>query len=384
MQALENPREMKGKQIFQAGEQITRINGFEYEVKSQRGNGFYRITATESGWLCTCPDYAYRNAKCKHIFAVVFSLQFRKEVEAKRIEPIADTSICIFCGSSHITKDGIRKNKYGDIQKFQCLECKKYFTFNLGFEKMKHNPQAITSAMQLYFSGESLRNVQKSLRLLGCQVSHQTVHNWISKYVELMQTYLEKIAPNVSGVWRADEIYVKVKGDQKYLFALMDDETRFWLAEQVADKKGISDVRPLLKEGRELAGRKPNILVTDGANNFIKAFKREYYTHFPQKMSVHMRHIHIKGDLNNNRMERLNEEIRGREKTMRGLKTTETPIIEGMKIFHNFIRPHMALDGKTPAEASGIEVKGENKWKTIIQNASRPTKIDREMNQTET
>jgi hypothetical protein len=42
-----------------------------------------------------------------------------------------------------------------------------------------------------------------------------------------------------------------------------------------------------------------------------------------------------------------------------------------MKIFHNYIRPHMALKGKTPAEVAGIEVKGENKWLAIIQNASK-------------
>lgn len=30
----------------------------------------------------------------------------------------------------------------------------------------------------------------------------------------------------------------------------------------------------------------------------------------------------------------------------------------------------MALDGKTPAEAAGITVEGENKWLTIIQNAA--------------
>jgi hypothetical protein len=29
----------------------------------------------------------------------------------------------------------------------------------------------------------------------------------------------------------------------------------------------------------------------------------------------------------------------------------------------------MALDGKTPAEVCGIEIGGENKWKTIIENA---------------
>ena len=34
---------------------------------------------------------------------------------------------------------------------------------------MKHNPQGITTAMQLYFSGESLRNTAKSIRLIGIE-----------------------------------------------------------------------------------------------------------------------------------------------------------------------------------------------------------------------
>jgi putative transposase len=39
--------------------------------------------------------------------------------------------------------------------------------------------------------------------------------------------------------------------------------------------------------------------------------------------------------------------------------------------YHNFIRPHIALDGKAPAEACGLKVEGQNKWKTLIQNASK-------------
>jgi len=35
------------------------------------------------------------------------------------------------------------------------------------------------------------------------------------------------------------------------------------------------------------------------------------------------------------------------------------------------MRPQMALDGKTPAQACGIEIKGENKWITLIQNANK-------------
>jgi hypothetical protein len=57
-------------------------------------------------------------------------------------------------------------------------------------------------------------------------------------------------------------------------------------------------------------------------------------------------------------------------KMVRGVKNPNSPLIAGLQIYHNYVRPHMALDGKTPAEKAGIKVNGENKWLTIIQNAS--------------
>lgn len=67
----------------------------------------------------------------------------------------------------------------------------------------------------------------------------------------------------------------------------------------------------------------------------------------------------------------MNGEIRDREKTMRGLKRKDTPILKGYQIFHNYIRPHMSLNGKIPSEQCGITIQGTNKWKTLIQNASK-------------
>lgn len=48
-----------------------------------------------------------------------------------------------------------------------------------------------------------------------------------------------------------------------------------------------------------------------------------------------------------------NGEIRNRERCMRTLEKSDTPILSGMQIFHNHIRPHQALKGKTPAEMAG-------------------------------
>jgi hypothetical protein len=56
---------------------------------------------------------------------------------------------------------------------------------------------------------------------------------------------------------------------------------------------------------------------------------------------------------------------------MRTLEKPDTAILTGMQIYHNYVRPHEALNGRTPSEAAGIEVEGPNKWLTLIQNASR-------------
>lgn len=68
-------------------------------------------------------------------------------------------------------------------------------------------------------------------------------------------------------------------------------------------------------------------------------------------------------------MELMNGEIRNKEKTMRGLMKVDTPILKGYQIYHNDLRPHEALNGKTPAQACRIEIEGKNKWITLIQNA---------------
>jgi transposase-like protein len=186
-----------------------------------------------------------------------------------------------------------------------------------------------------------------------------------------MERYLSTIPLQLSDTWRADEMFLKMKGNLKYLYALMDDSTRFLIAQQVANTKYTADVLPLLELGKAVAGKKPKTFITDGAANFHEAYLKEFHTIARESDTEHIRHIRLAGDRNNNRMERLNGEIRDREKVMRTLKRPDTPILSGYQIYHNYIRPHEALDGKTPAEKAGITVKGNDKWLTIIQNATR-------------
>jgi putative transposase len=87
--------------------------------------------------------------------------------------------------------------------------------------------------------------------------------------------------------------------------------------------------------------------------------------------SVRVRHIRLHGDHNNNKIERLNGEVRDREKVMRGLKKTDTTVLTGYQSYNNFMRPHEGIANLTPAEKCGVKIEGENKWKTIIENAKR-------------
>ena len=58
------------------------------------------------------------------------------------------------------------------------------------------------------------------------------------------------------------------------------------------------------------------------------------------KNTNHIRHIHLAGKRdrdNNDKMERLNGETVDREKVFRGLKRIDTPLIDGLKAYYNFM-----------------------------------------------
>ena len=361
--------------IAQKPDQIIRIDDAHYTVNSQSRDIQYDVISTESGWVCGCEDHRFRRVCCKHIHAVEISLSIRRKVERTTVISEINADCCKFCSSENIIRKGVKKTKHGNLQQFGCKDCNRRFVQNLGFEGMRATPEAITASMNLYFNGEPTRHVADSMRLFGVRTTHVTVQNWIKKYIRLMDSYLESITPQVSEKWRTDELYLKISGDRKYLYAMMDDETRYWIAKQVSDHKYTEDVRPMFRDARKTAKKIPATLVSDGAANFHEAWKDDWkQKNFLHKKTRHIRHIHLKGDKNNNKMERLNGELRDREKVMRSLKKDDSPIIAGMQICHNHIRGHMGLNGKTPGEEAGIRIEGSNRWITLIQNATKSTR----------
>ncbi|MEM3637604.1 MAG: integrase core domain-containing protein [Conexivisphaerales archaeon] len=74
----------------------------------------------------------------------------------------------------------------------------------------------------------------------------------------------------------------------------------------------------------------------------------------------------------NQNLERIHSTIREKEKVTRGMDRVETAQIlaDGMRISYNFVRPHIGLNGKTPAQISGLDLQLEGiRWGALISQA---------------
>ncbi len=52
-----------------------RKNRLGYQVPSQSGNGSYMVDVGDGDPFCTCPDFEERQERCKHVYAVEFTVQ---------------------------------------------------------------------------------------------------------------------------------------------------------------------------------------------------------------------------------------------------------------------------------------------------------------------
>lgn len=161
---------------------------------------------------------------------------------------------------------------------------------------------------------------------------------------------------------------VKVGGDWRWLWNVMDEGTRFQLASVISKERKIEDARRAFRTAKQIGKKKPKFVITDGLGVYHKAFNKEFWDH--HRSCKHISNVRWRGQLNNNLVERLHGTVRDREKVMRGLKIEDTPIINGHMIYYNFIRPHMSINGKTPAEEAKIDLNlGNNKWLDLLKKS---------------
>ena len=90
---------------------------------------------------------------------------------------------CPNCKSFNLLKQGFRINNYEKKQKYQCLDCKKWFVENDGFKRMRFKKEIIVKAVHQHNDGFSLFKVQYHLwQHEGIKVTRETINRWTKKY----------------------------------------------------------------------------------------------------------------------------------------------------------------------------------------------------------
>jgi len=289
---------------------------------------------------------------------------------------------CKHCQSKDAIKYGHRYNKKGEVQVYSCKSCKKTFTETTTFSKMKHKEKVITVALDLYMKGVSLRKIKDHLEQIhDVRVSHVTILNWIKKYSSLLKEYTDQFQVNTSGTLHADEMMVKVGGDWMWLWDVMDRSTKFVLSSHLSEARGMPDAKKIFLESKEKLTSRPISVTTDGLQMYRRAINNAFYTNTMPR-TQHISLVGFRDKINNNVIERLHGSIRERTKVMRGFSefTSAKKIIDCWSVYYNFIRPHMSLDGMTPAEAAGVdlELNGGDRWLELIKLSSerkKPAKV---------
>lgn len=362
--APEQMRAVRGYAIISKGDTPKQIGKQSFTVPSQNGNGEYTVTKT-GRWECSCPDFVSRQKECKHVHAVKFWLALQERVRKDSLKLLEiDKPVCPYCKSSDVIKYGKRVCKTVIKQRYGCNGCKGRFIAEKDFERMKGDAKTTMAVLDLYFKGISLRSIQQHLsQFYDLSLDHSNVLRRIQKYSKIINNYVKTLTPELGDVWNTDEMKIQAGGKWKWLWNVMDKETRFLVTRMVSEQRRIIDSGNVLREAKDIAQKQPAYLITDGCVSYAQSIKTE----LPETAHIRLRTIRDKR-INNNIIERLNGTVRDRIKTMRGLhsEATADEMTSAIANYYNFIRPHSAI-GTTPAQAAGITQKAE--WKELLEKS---------------
>lgn len=276
--------------------------------------------------------------------------------------------ICKNCDSVNTVKIGKVNNK----QRYKCKDCGKTFLDDDNFLGMRNKRQIIAVAMDLYFDGMSVRKVQRQIEyIFRVKVSQVSIYTWIVKYSEMVKEYVDSLKADLGDEWHVDETVIRVKGEQKWFWEIIDKETRFMVAGRLSDTRTTKDSLKLFREAKRRANKRPNLIYSDGCFAYRKGFTKVFWTRKRETKLV--QRVGLRGEKNNNVIERLHgtlkDMLRARRGMDQGVKTDA--MLKGWFVHYNFLRPHSSLGGKTPAEVAGINLDLENRWESLIDMATK-------------
>ncbi len=363
----EQMRVVRGYAIISKGDVPKRIDNNNFSIPSQHGNGNYVITIGKKS-SCTCPDHQGRKVDCKHIHAVRFYLDFNNKVKTEHKGIVKQKSACPYCQSTDTIGYGKRQTKNGQKQRYKCNQCKKAFIEEKDFQRYKGNGKITTLILDLYFKGISLRGIKDHLlQFYNLSIDHSNILRRIQKYSGLIDDYVKTLKPEVADIWNHDEMKIQAGGKWKWLWNIMDEETKFLITTKVSTKLTMRVTKDFMSQAREQADKQPAFLLTDGRHPLTKSIEKV----MPETFHVRLANLTDKRQ-NNQNIERLNGTIRDRLRVMRGLDNAESAenMTSAFRNYYSFIKPHGTIGGITPALKAGIGVQMEgNRWLSLLEKS---------------
>lgn len=358
--------------IVARGDQIRYINPNTFQVKSQSNpEASYIITKKGKKLVCTCDHYK-KTKTCIHTLAI----QFKEDLKQSAINIGKQKPICEQCNSKNVIRNGKRHNKSGTINRYQCKDCGFRFTDNNGFQKKRADPKKIALALDLYFRGLSVRKVSEHFsQVYNLSISHMTIYRWIRDYSKLASEWLNKQKISTGERWHVDETFVTVDGKRRFLWNVLDANSRYLLAIHVSKNRNMKNTRIPFKKAKKVTNNKPSEIFTDHMMGYPRAIRKEFVRRkigYKNRgwFSPHVQVDSIRAKESNNLIERFHGTEKERIKVMRGFDRDYgcKSIMDGFRVHYNIIRDHQSI-GMTPAESAGIQKIEGFRWYELLKKA---------------
>jgi len=280
---------------------------------------------------------------------------------------------CKHCSSLNFCKKGFRNTDYrGKIQKYYCKDCRKFFTNDDGFYRMRNKPEIITMSIDMYVSNLSSRKMRNQLsRHLNTKISHMSILDWVRRYTLKVSKYIDKLGYNMGNSFYADETLIDCEGRKDRFWCCLDWDTRLITGVHYSLSGNPTEAQKFLF--KSIQKGKPKFIQTDGGVFYPKAFRKLFYSNKIGGLTVeHKIQNASVTKIHNYRIETVFMKIKDRVDDFRGLKALwSAPILmNALVIQHNFIEAHTTIN-KVPCEEAGANlILGENRWLDLIKLSS--------------
>ncbi|MGV8003040.1 IS6 family transposase [Photorhabdus temperata subsp. temperata] len=91
------------------------------------------------------------------------------------------------------------------------------------FKRLHYPVDIIAQCVRWYLAyALSLRNLEEMMAERGIEVDHSTLYRWVIRLTPLLGQAFRRHKRPVGRRWRMDETYIKIKGQWKYLYRVVD------------------------------------------------------------------------------------------------------------------------------------------------------------------